>query len=49
MKEGDERDDGYLFAFTPWKITPQKTSMFPENQWLEDVFPIKVVFFGGTC
>ena len=27
------------------KNTPQKTNMSPESQWLEDVFPIKVVPF----
>ena len=26
-----------------------KTNMSPENQWLEDVFPIKIVPFKGTC
>ena len=25
--------------------TPQKTNMSPENQWLEDVFPIETVPF----
>ena len=24
-------------------ITPGKTNMSPENQWLEDVFPIEIV------
>ena len=24
-------------------VTPQKTNMSPENQWLEDVFPIEIV------
>ena len=28
--------------FTPWK-----TNMSPENQWLEDVFPIEIVPFWG--
>ena len=23
--------------------------MSPENQWLEDVFPIEIVPFQGTC
>ena len=32
---------------TTWKFTPLKTNMFPENQWLEDVFPIEMVLFGG--
>ena len=26
-----------------WWITPLKTNMSPENQWLEDVFPIEIV------
>ena len=26
-------------------FTPLKTNMFPENQWLEDVFPTKIVPF----
>ena len=26
-------------------ITPQKTNMSPENEWLEDVFPIQLVPF----
>ena len=29
--------------------TPLKTNMSPENQWLEDVFPIEIVPFEGTC
>ena len=29
-------------------FTPPKTNMSPENQWLEDVFPIKIVPFKGT-
>ena len=29
--------------------TPLKTNMSPENQWLEDVFPTKIVPFLGTC
>ena len=30
-------------------ITPVKTNMSPQNQWLEDVFPTKIVpnFLGG--
>ena len=27
--------------------TPRKTNMSPENQWLEDVFPTKIVPFWG--
>ena len=30
-------------------FTPKKTNMSPEDQWLEDVFPIKIVPFRGTC
>ena len=26
-------------------ITPMKTNMSPENQWLEDVFPTEIVTF----
>ena len=26
-------------------FTPRKTNMSPENQWLEDVFPIEIVPF----
>ena len=29
--------------------TPRKTNMSPEIQWLEDVFPIEIVPFQGTC
>ena len=31
------------------EFTPLKTNMSPENQWLEDVFPTKIVHFFGTC
>ena len=30
-------------------FTPRKTNTSPENQWLEDVFPIELVPFYGTC
>ena len=30
-------------------VTPLKTNMSPENQWLEDVFPIEMVPFWWTC
>ncbi len=33
------------FQDVPNKVTPRKTNMSPENQWLEDVFPIKIVPF----
>ena len=35
-----------------WQInyfTPRKTNMSHENQWLEDVFPIEIIPFLGTC
>ena len=28
---------------------PENERMSPENQWLEDVFPTKIVAFWGTC
>ncbi len=30
------------------ECTPLKTNMSPENQWLADVFPIKILPFKGT-
>ena len=33
----------------PFRFTPLKTNMSPENQWFEDVFPTKIVHFLGTC
>ena len=42
-----------IFLFLRFKVigknTPLKTNMSPENQWLEDVFPIEMVPLGGTC
>ena len=41
-----------------WKKSHRKTNMSPENQWLEDIFPIEIynpflgdmlVFREGTC
>ena len=29
----------------PKKFIPRKTNMYPENQWLEDVFPTEIVPF----
>ncbi len=29
----------------PSEITPRKTHMSPENQWLEDICPIEIVPF----
>jgi len=29
-------------------VTPPKTNMFPDNQWLEDAFPIEIVSSEGT-
>ena len=42
---------GCLYVFFPFLVadTPQKTNMSPENQWLEDVFPLEIVPFEGTC
>ena len=45
------------FVYESWMVffpnerplTPLKTNMSPENQWLEDVFPIEMVPFWGTC
>ena len=34
---------------TSTNSTPLKTNMSPENQVLEDVFPIEIVPFQGTC
>ena len=28
---------------------PKECQMFPENQWLEDEFPVEIVHFWGTC
>ena len=39
-------DLGSMFGLL---VTLLKTNMFPENQWLEDVFPTKIVPFLGTC
>ena len=38
-----------LFKRPKKQYPPPKTNMSPENQWLEDVFPIKIVPFKGTC
>ena len=38
-----------LPALMLYLFIPPKTNMSPENQWLEDVFPIKTVPFKGTC
>ena len=32
-----------------FSFAPRKTNMSPENQWLEDVFPIEIVHFSRTC
>ena len=39
-------DLGSMFGLL---VSPLKTNMSPENQWLEDVFPTKIVPFLGTC
>ncbi len=31
------------------KAYPLKTNIFPENQWLEDYFPFKLVPFQELC
>ena len=45
------RDTSVILMRRPKYIqnTPPKTNMSPENQWLEDAFPIKMVPFKGTC
>ena len=40
QKQSTDAADRALFKSQP---TPRKTNMSPENQWLEDVFPIKVL------
>ena len=39
---------GGFFASNPG-CTSWKTNMSPEKQWLEDVFPIEKIIFGGIC
>ena len=34
---------GFSEFETKFQNTPLKTNMSPENQWLEDVFPIQIV------
>ena len=41
LQDATRNEPGYF------KNTPRKTNMSPENQWLEDVFPDKLSFFGG--
>ena len=36
---------GYELSVSSLYITPLKTNMSPENQWLEDVFPTEIVPF----
>ncbi len=43
------RHENLISQVIPKNYTPPKTNMFPENQWLEDVFPIELVPFSGTC
>ena len=38
-----DHQDGNLFFW----VTPLKTNMSPENQWLEDVFPTEMSLFRG--
>ena len=37
-----------LGSATKMSTTPPKTNMSPENQWLDNVFPIEIVPFQGT-
>ena len=39
----------YVYLPGARSVTPLKTNMSSENQWLEDVFPTKIVPFLGTC
>ena len=41
--------NGKVAPLKTLKTTPLKTNMSPENQWLEDVFPIEIVPCLGTC
>ena len=36
-------------CFTKDPFTPPETNMSPENRQLEDVFPIEIAPFQGTC
>ena len=31
------------------KLLPTRLTCFLKNRWLEDVFPIEMVHFSGTC
>ena len=43
-------DSGWCLGWESWvSLTSWKTNMSPENQWLEDVFPIEIIHFGGIC
>ena len=39
---------GERLRFTSPLVTPPKTNMSPENQWLEDAFPLQIVPFKRT-
>ena len=40
----------WLFGISePSTVILPKTKISPENWWLEDVFPIEIVPFWGTC
>ena len=47
---GDDLDKLWTMMYSDIrsKHTPRKTNMSPENQWLEDVFRIKIVLFEGV-
>ena len=44
-----ETDHFCIGSASVFYCTPLKTNTSPENQWLEDVFPIEMVPFWGTC
>ena len=45
MKDPPQKKTTWLAGKSAFSIgdTPRKTNMEPENQWLEDVFPIKIL------
>ena len=41
-----EKNNTYIYILYIYTCyTPLKTNMFPEDQWLEDVFPTEIVPF----
>ena len=43
--ESEKHRNSSLITSSFEAVTPGKTNMSPENQWLEDVFPIETVPF----